>query len=122
MAIKCIICGNDKKGTPVSDDLIIRSIRRVKQTLNIAQNNKLVVCRKCMPEHLKRRENFEKRVVRYGAIGVIIAIVLLLLLQTWNSLVAGALIVILMLSFTITGYHPSLVSYPGEEKKKARNK
>ncbi len=122
MATKCIICEKDIKGIPVSEDIMIRGIRKIKQTLNIAQNNKLVVCQKCLPEHQKRRSGFEKKVVRYGAVGFIIAVVLFLLAPSLNALLAGAFLLLLMLSFTLTSYHPALVSNPENEKEKKKGK
>ena len=44
MAKVCIICSQEvKHGHAVADDAVIRFIRHVKQSLNIAKNNELVV-------------------------------------------------------------------------------
>ncbi|MFH1447721.1 MAG: hypothetical protein ABIG39_02560 [Candidatus Micrarchaeota archaeon] len=108
MASKCIVCGKNKTGVQVSEDMVIRSIRRIKQVLGIAKNNKLVVCKKCIPEHTKKRAAFEGKIVRYGGFGIIILIVFLLLSLSIKSLVAGIFITLLMLSFTLTDYYPTI--------------
>ena len=122
MVTKCILCEKDKKGEPVSDDLIIRSVRRLKKATNTAQNNKLVVCKDCMPEHLKRRANFEKWLVRHGALGAIVAIVFFLMNPSLQTLAFGIFIVLLMLVLSLAYYHPSLVKYPAQEKTKRAGK
>ncbi len=123
MATVCIICKQEKNGTQVYDDFIIKLIRKLKRATNTAQNNKLVVCRGCMEEHLKRRKSFETWFVRYLAIGVIVTAVLVLLTRNLASLLMGALLVLFMLALAIPFYHPSLVAHPGEKPgRKGRKK
>ena len=119
MATKCLICEKNKKGSPISDDVVIRSIRRIKRRFGIAKNNKIVICKDCMSQHLERRANFEKRLVRYGALGFIVAAVLIILSPSLFSVFAGLFMGLLMLSFALPSYHPALVSYP---KKRGKGK
>lgn len=120
MPVKCIVCAKDRKGSPVSDDFIIRFIRAIKKRLNIAQNNRLVVCKECMPVHMKRRADFEKKVVRYGGIGVILTILLLVLSFSLRSLLLGLFVILLMLLFTMTSYWPTVERTKAKETPKKR--
>jgi predicted RND superfamily exporter protein len=122
MATKCIVCKKDRKGLEVYDDLMIRSIRRVKTALNMVQNNKLVVCTGCMGEHLKRRKTFEKWLVIYGAVGLsVMLIVLLMSPDKLKALLLGLFLLALMVLLSVvTYYHPSLKNYPKEGGKGKR--
>ena len=44
MAEVCIICHAEKSGERVADTSVIRAIRTVKERLNMATRNTLVVC------------------------------------------------------------------------------
>ena len=134
MGTVCVICHTEKKGAPINDDLVIRSIRRGKGWVNgffrnyapslmrflpdqlVLQNNVLVVCNNCLEEHTKRRTEFEKKLVRFGALGGIIAILLILLARTPGAVLSGLVVVALMLLFALPFYHPSLASYPEQAK------
>ncbi len=74
----CIICheGIAEGGTPVKDDIIIRTIRNIKKRLRVAQNNTLVVCEKDLPEYQKRRKKFEKDIVVVAGISVFLFLIL----------------------------------------------
>ncbi len=128
----CIVCQNERDGKPapkdvlrrieregaeVSDDVVIRSIRRVKKAFNIAQNNRLVVCPDCMDEHVKKRKNFEKWLVIYGALGATITLITFLVApDKLRGIFIGLLLTAAILLFGVmTYYHPALKSY--SEKK-----
>ncbi|VVC04075.1 Uncharacterised protein [Candidatus Burarchaeum australiense] len=103
----CIICQQEKAGAAVRDDFFIRTVRAVKKTLGIATNNVLVVCKECEPEHQKRRGAFEKTLLQYGAIGIVIGLVILFLSFNLTGLVVALLMAGFILSFAITRYHPA---------------
>ncbi len=126
MAIVCVVCHQEKRGAPVNDDLVIRSIRRIKKGIAgittryapalmrflpehfVPQNNTLVVCKDCMEEHKKRRGDFEKNLVRFGALGFIMWALLVLFGRTLALAFFGFVIFLVMLLFALPYYHPSL--------------
>jgi hypothetical protein len=126
MATVCVICEKEKAGTPVYEDIIIRSIRRVKQGIKgiirrvapsllpsapsilVPQNNKLVVCKGCAQEHAKRRANFEKWLIIYVGLGGLMAVVFLILSQSLMAVFAGVVILMFMAALALLSYWPSL--------------
>ncbi len=80
MAKVCIICEKEvREGVAVQDDLVIRTIRKIKQRLNMAKNNVLVVEEGCMEEYRKRRAKYERDVVMRVVFAAIILLVFVLL-------------------------------------------
>lgn len=122
MATKCIVCEKDKTGTPVSDDVIIGTIRKVKRTLRVAQENRLVVCKDCLEEHKKRRAKFEAKVIRYGGFGAIVTVIFLIISQRLVSLLAGLFVIFVMLFLTLNDYWPTLAVEPKAEAKRTKRK
>ena len=120
MATKCIVCQKTKPGFEVSEDPVIRVIRRLKRAVGIAQNNRLVVCPSCAGEHAKRRATFEKRLVRYGALGAIITVLFIFLSPSINSFLLGLFMTLMLLAFTLTSYWPSIAG--GQKKAPRRRK
>ena len=126
MATVCVICEKEKAGTPVREDVIIRSIRRVKQGFKgileriapsllpsapgilVPQNNRLIVCKECAPEHAKRRANFEKTLIMYVGLGGLMAVLFLILSQSFMAVFAGAVILAFMAALAVLSYWPSL--------------
>ncbi len=123
----CIVCQKDMEGKPVvpiKEDAIIRTIRKVKQSLNMAQNNELCVCEADVPAHEKRRKEFERSLVLFG---VLAAVVVVLLVAT--LLMSGRFDIFAFLSAIVIGlcillfailfkYAPALEQGPGEAKGK----
>ena len=97
----CIVCQKDmagKKATPIREDFIIKSIRKVKQTVNLATNNELYVCDDDMEEHKKKRKSFERSMIFFG---VLAAAVVILLLGT--ILLSGRLDIFAIISAFVIG-------------------
>ncbi len=97
----CIVCQKNVEGkpaVPVKEDFVIRSIRRAKTFLNIAQNNELFVCEDDLEAHRKRRKEFERSLVLFGVLAAIVVIVLLATL-----LMSGTLDIIAFLSAIAIG-------------------
>ncbi len=79
---KCIVCQKDivsGKAAKVREDRIIRGLRKIKQTLNIARNFDLYVCEDDFQKNTDRRKQYEKNVIIYTIIAVVIFIVLIVL-------------------------------------------
>ena len=82
----CIVCGKEKEGREIEEDIVVRGIRLIKRKLNIERGNILVVCDECLEEAKKRRQKFEKGLFTWGAIGGILGIILII-----SSALAGGL-------------------------------
>ncbi|VVB97969.1 Uncharacterised protein [uncultured archaeon] len=80
MAKVCIICEKEiQPGSDyyrVRDDAIIKAIRAVKQRLGVAKNNELCVDQGCLPKYRERRKKFEKNIIFYVALGVIVFVLI----------------------------------------------
>jgi len=73
MARKCIVCQKEVSvgggAVRVQEDLMIRSIRRAKETLRIAKGNELYVCAADLKVHADKRKAYEKNVMIYAVVG-----------------------------------------------------
>jgi len=76
----CIICQEEvsgKRAVKVKEDRVIRVIRKIKQTLNMATNNELYVSEECIPKHKERRRAFERSMLFFGILAAVIVILML---------------------------------------------
>ena len=109
----CVICGKEKEGSRVSDDMVIKAIRVVKRKLGLAKENRLVVCKDDLPEHERRRKKFEKNMVAYSAIAFVLVVAVVFL----SGSISGALVALLIGAFVVFlglvgNYHPAIAK-PG---------
>ena len=117
----CIICSKEACGIAVADTRVIRAIRAVKRKFNMAANNRLLVCHECMEEYKKRRKSFERKVMLYGAIGIILIIlsVAMPLMGGGNISPASVFMVLLLAVFLLAlaflSYIPALAPSAQEE-------
>ena len=125
----CIICHKEtKKGIPIKEDFVIKSIRKVKRALRISTGNTLIVCEEHVGDAKKRREKFEKSLLTYVGLGAVIGIVLILISifqskSLSNILVSFGLLVLLVLlmaAFSLYQYFPSLMKKPEKKVKRSR--
>lgn len=106
----------ESDGIPVKDDLILRSIRRVKQMLNISTGNQLVVCGGHIEEARKRRAKFEKSMMTASGIGAIFGIVLLVIailseksiFDILRAIFLLVLLVVVMAALSLYQYFPAV--------------
>ena len=122
MARMCIVSRKvvpKGKGTPIKEDAIIRTIRKIKGKLGILQNNELVVSDEKMEEYKKKRAKFEKMAVIHTTIAAVFVIALVIgpllmgaafnIVSVFFALVLGVMIVALAL----LGYIPALKTDDG---------
>ncbi|NYZ60540.1 hypothetical protein H0O01_02475 [Candidatus Micrarchaeota archaeon] len=121
MARVCWLCEKEvADGTPLKNDVVIRFIREMKRKVGILKGNELVVCSEHLAKYAEKRKKFERNLVLYATVGVLIAIGLPVL-----PLVAGApfepmticfsvLLGGMVLALSILNYVPALET--GEEK------
>ena len=105
----CVSCQKNVEGmeaVAVQEDRVIRTIRAVKQKLNIAQMNELYVCKTDLEEHMKRRKSFEKSMlfasVLAGLLFIVIVVALLLsgrfeIFPIFSSIIIAAFVLVLPL-------------------------
>jgi hypothetical protein len=130
MAKVCIICYQEKSGTPVLDDAVIRAIRGMKQRLNTAKNNTRVVCPGCMENYKKKRQKYERDLVMHVVLaGVVLVVFVLAPVFTSGfslaAVVLGLLLAALIIALSVFSHCPKIAAGPQEReetKRKARKK
>ena len=112
----CIVCKGEKKGDRVEDDIYIETMRKIKNRLNIATNNTLVVCNDCMQKAEEKRRRFERTLMVWGILATLIFVMFVLmsptLLSIFLSLVA---IAFFMLVAFLTSYFPKVEKHGGKK-------
>lgn len=109
--------GNEGVGYPVKEDIVIRSIRKIKRFFGIAKNNRLIVSEEMYEEYKKRRTKFEKTLVQYIALAVIIFIAFVGLSLLSGTLSLGTFIISIFIGaflvlFSLTSYVPAIEETP----------
>lgn len=102
----CISCTKPGKGYAVIDDYVIESIRWIKKKAGIEKRNKLIICSDCSEKHKKKRKSFERSLILYGGIGVVIAIILLAVNFSLSSFFAGLLFILFLVVLAHLKYAP----------------
>jgi len=126
--VVCIICNKEKSGTPIKEDIVIRTIRRIKEALRISTGNKLVVCNEHIEEAKKRREKFEKSILTYGGIGAVLGIILVILaifsqksiVAILQTIVLLIFLVLVMAALSLYQYFPAIEEAKGASAKKRK--
>jgi len=113
MATICIICYNEKEGKDIEDDVVILAIRKAKNAIGIAKNNRLVVCPGCMEVYKQKRGKYERDLVIHAIIGglVLLLFVLLPIFTTGfsiTSLLLGLLLFALIMALSIFSHCPKI--------------
>ncbi|MBM3229143.1 hypothetical protein FJZ26_01820 [Candidatus Parvarchaeota archaeon] len=117
----CIICQQQTSYLKhkVAEDFVIKAIRAVKTALRVARNNQLYVCDKCFEAYQKKRWGFEQKFVMYGAVGVIIAAVIIgsnLFLRGRFDLYqvfVGLILIVFFCALSLTNHVPGLEGAQG---------
>ena len=121
---RCVVCGNAKKGLPIKEDNVIRSIRWFNRTvLKKFRNYSLVVCKDCYIKYKKARRSYVKKRAAYVSIGIVFTILLLLFSNgDLSAVLYGIVLIIFMYLLSLISYVPALRTPVKEEanhKKKA---
>jgi p-aminobenzoyl-glutamate transporter AbgT len=130
MARMCIVSRKEvgpKEGTPIRDDAIISTIRKIKKRLGILQNNELVVSEEKLEEYKKKRSKFEKMAVIHVTVAAILVLLLALgpimlgmpfdVVRIFFALLLGAMVAALAL----LSYIPALETGEGTQKPSTAN-
>jgi len=123
----CVVCQNEREGAPVTDDFVIKGLRRIKQFFKASTGNKLVVCPACRDIAVKKRQGFEKTLLTYFGLGGIILLVLIVFTlmsggpmdQMIVSIFTLLILVVLLSALAFLNYFPS---YEGYESSKSSKK
>ena len=125
MAKVCIICAKEvRQGSAVEDDVVIRTLRSIKQKLNMAKNNVLVVEEGCMEQYRKRREKYERDIVMRVVVAAIILLVFVLLpifssgFSVWAALL-GLVLAGAFMALSLFSHCPKLAPGGKEAQQKA---
>ena len=114
----CIICGEEKNGLPIQNDMVLDAIRWFKQ--NVTKNekgNRLVVCKECYPKYADRRKKFETRQATYLAIGIIFAALGLLFAFSLATLSVAILLIAFLYLLALLNYVPKVALPPQKTPK-----
>jgi hypothetical protein len=126
----CVVCHKEKQGRPVRDDIVLKSIRRVKEVLKISTGNDLVVCPDDYEEAKKRRQDFEKSLLTAGGIGAVLGIILVVIAVISGRDIIGILssilfliaLVIIFALLSFYKYFPAVEEKPTAERAKEKPK
>ena len=120
---RCIICGEKKDGLEVREDMVIKSIRYLKQNVTKdAKNYRLVVCRGCYPKYDKSRSAYVRRQISYVTIAVAFTVLLVIVSGAQLGAFAfGILLIAAMYALSLLSYTPA-VNMPSSAKKKFAGK
>lgn len=117
MAKVCIICEKEvASGALVEDDVVIRSIRRIKQSLRVAKNNELYVCAADMGAYAKKRQSYERKLALYFVIGGVVFLLLAVLplftfgFSLYSAFLGAAIGAFIVLLPVVTSHTPKLAS------------
>jgi hypothetical protein len=101
----CIICGKNKEGFEVEEDLFIKGIRKLKKFFGIEKKNKLVVCKECYPKYLKLRKKFESKQRNFGIVVIIFFAIAILTSPDKISAIIYSLILSFVFLFILVFYY-----------------
>lgn len=105
----CVMCEKrGVRGKVVKDDYVINAIRAVKRLFKMEAGNTLVVCNDCYPAYTKKRGEFEKSLLIYGAVGIAIMLLLLIMSFSLGSLISGLLMLVFLLILAHIKYTPKV--------------
>lgn len=126
MARVCIICYKElKRGIPVKEDAVLKGIRWGKNLIRsllerfgmkVSKGNVLVVCEEHVEESRKRREKFERTLLTFGGLGVILGLILIIvsilsgrdLFGIATSILLLIFLVAIFAAMSLLQYHPAL--------------
>lgn len=126
----CVLCGKETIGYPLKDDLIIKGIRKIKSALKIARGTKLIVCDEDLEKALKKREEFEKKLLTYCGLGGIIGIIIVItsiisgrdIVRILSSLLLLILLIFIFLLFSLAYHFPDFENRDEVKKEVERRK
>lgn len=105
----CIICGGEiSNGNEVIEDKIIEIIRAIKSKLGVVKGYKLYVCENCLEPYEKKRKRFERNVLLYGGLGLVLTLLLLFFNFSISSFLVGILLFLVMILLAVMGYVPQI--------------
>ena len=105
----CIICGEEKKGIEVENDLVLDSLRWFKKNVtHDEKNNILVVCRDDYPKYKENRAKFEFRKKFYLGLGFVFVLLMVLLSRAITALLSGIGLMLLFYALSLLSYTPRL--------------
>jgi len=119
----CIVCGQERTGYPVKDDIVLATLRGIKQRLHISTGNKLVVCEEDVEKAQAKRARFEKYLMWYGILAAAVFFIILFSSSSPIALFWAAIAALFVMLLSLFSYYPKvIVSKPAEAGKKVERK
>jgi len=72
----CILCGEEKSGTPAGRDIVISLARKIRSALKMKEKH-TIACGECLAECGKKRQRFEKMIWNYRIYAALFFLLLL---------------------------------------------
>ncbi len=114
----CIICRQEKDGSPVLDDPYITTVRAIKTRLGVAAGNRLVVCKEDIPKWQEKRKRFERYVMWFAFLAFILFVSFILVSPSIIGLLYVLIGIVLIMAIPLLTYTPSIVEEKEAEKKR----
>lgn len=105
----CVICGKEKRGIAVQDDLILDSIRWFKR--NVTKNekgNRLVVCKEDYGAYKAARKKYVGRQRIYLALGVLFVMLTILVYPSIAAVVTSVVVFAFIVLLSLLSYMPRI--------------
>ncbi len=112
----CIVCKKEKKGSRVENDLYLDTIRKIKNRLGIARNNTLVVCKDCLPKAEEKRKRFERTLMTWTILAILLFIMLVVMSQTLQAIFYGLALAVVFILFSLILYFPRVEEHGGKKR------
>jgi hypothetical protein len=111
----CVVCKEEKKGSKVEDDIYLDTLRKIKNKLNIAKNNTLVVCDDCLPKAREKRRRFERTLAMWALLATLMFVMLVVMSPTLESVFLGLVAVVIFVLFSLVLYFPRVEEHGGKK-------
>ncbi len=111
----CIVCRQEKEGSPVLDDPYIKTVRAIKTRLGIAAGNRLVVCKEDIPKWREKRKRFEKYVMWFAFLSFVFFVSFILVSPSIAGFAYMLVGIILVMAIPLLTYSPGIRDEKAEE-------
>ena len=116
----CIVCGQEKTGYPVEDDVVLSTLRAIKQRLGISTGNKLVVCKEDVEKAKEKRARFEKYLMWYGILAAAAFFIVLFSSSSLFVLLWAPIAALFVMLLALTMYYPKVILPKSDEAEKEK--
>lgn len=114
----CVVCRQEKDGSPIQDDPYILLVRSLKGRLGMATGNRLVVCEADLPKYGEKRKRFERYIMWFGFLAILLVLMFLFSSPSIFGIPYLLLGVLLVMVIPLLTYFPGIREEKAEPEKK----